>query len=138
MREICQMVNYNCLVMSCCTQKCSEVKTEIYYRLLEFKYYVEDDYDRVYNEMLKSHCCPICNNKTFYYKPFNFREYMLDCVYCRTGLLLEKDNIFINKNIKVQSKYKLTEISKRETVVTWANNEKTTLLIDIFKSLNII
>jgi len=133
MKDICQWVNSNCLVMYCCTQKCDRVKTEIYNRLLEFKYYTGDDYDIVYNEMLENRCCPICSNDKFYLKPLNNKEYILDCVDCQTGLVLRRDSIFTNKFIK----YKLTNIFSREGDVTWSNVE-THSLTNILKKLNII
>jgi len=56
MKELCEWINPECLVISCCTKKCDVVNKELKKR---FEDCINIGYEIIYNEMLENHCCPM-------------------------------------------------------------------------------
>ena len=116
---ICDEVKPNCIVKSCCTEKCWEVNNAIDSNLRMTK----SAHAYAYGNMRKNEYCPVCHSKTFTYKYMSHYglELFLNCIYCGSHFELLKLNNWSIQNVNrfdyhIQSldgqQYNLEEIFK--------------------------
>ncbi len=98
---ICNEANPNCLVKSCCSEKCQSVIDLISKKQKNID---EFDYDSLFKSMIKNEWCPICGKNRFHYSKVNKLLYIIDCQYCWTRFSLGRNNLFDNHLTKWEIK----------------------------------
>ena len=148
-KSVCDIVNPNCIVKSCCSQVCEEVKDEI------SKMTTLENCNHLSYEMIDQQYCPVCHNNRFCYMKdsalaasvlYNKMKVYIHCLFCNItyNINLTKPGILANFKFKPifkitsiynYSEFDILEYQKSEKVMTIAQfiNYSETIHIDIQK-----
>jgi len=87
---ICDELNPNCLVKSCCSKKCLEVESYINDMFKRLKN--KGVYPYYYGNMIKNNYCPVCHSKDFIYRAEMYpgMRCEIQCQYCYANIDLIK------------------------------------------------
>jgi len=83
--EICQDMNPNCIVITCCTKPCDSLKWRIESKLMGIG--SRDLFNFYITHILNKQTCPRCNREEIY--PVIYNRYSIECSFCKRIFVFE-------------------------------------------------